>query len=100
MFKWHYFDIIKILSYYVTSFEFIEIRGVRGGGRAPRPPLHLPPPESLRGGTHEEGSFHITSACISLPQARQGAVVLLPPLGVPDGALPPLENTKLKGNYV
>jgi len=24
----------------------------------------------------------------------------LPPLGVPGGAMPPLENTKLKGNYV
>ena len=30
-----------------------------------------------------------------------GAVVLFHPLGVPGGALPPpLENTKLKGNYV
>jgi len=29
-----------------------------------------------------------------------GVVVLLPPLRVPGGVLPPLENTKLKGNYV
>ena len=29
-----------------------------------------------------------------------GAVALFPPLGVPGGALPFLENTKLKGNYV
>ena len=28
------------------------------------------PPQRLRGGTHEGGSFNITSACISLPQAR------------------------------
>jgi len=47
----------------------------------------------------------ITSACIFLPQARhsgvpRGAVVPLPPLGDPGRAVPPLENTKLKGNYV
>ena len=41
-----------------------------------------------RGGIHGGGSFNITSACISLPQVRhsgvsRGAVVLLPPLGVP-----------------
>jgi len=58
------------------------------------------PPERLKGGTHGGGSFNITSACISLPQARhsgvpRGAVVLLPPLGVPGGA-----NKKLNGNYV
>ena len=28
MFKWHYFDIIKKLSYYVTLFEFIEMLGI------------------------------------------------------------------------
>ena len=65
--------------------------GVRGGA-APPCPLYACPP--LRGGTHEGGSFNITSACISLSQARhsglpRGAVVLLPPLGVPGGALPP-----------
>ena len=32
------------------------------------------PPERLRGGTHEGGSFNITSACISLPQARHSGV--------------------------
>jgi len=52
------------------------------------------PPERLKGGTHRGGSFNITSACISLPQARhsgvpRGVVVLLPPLEVPGGALPP-----------
>ena len=48
-----------------------------------------PPPERLRGGTHGGGSFNITSACISLPQARHigvprgGSSPLAPPLGVP-----------------
>jgi len=47
-------------------------------------PHLVPPSERLRGGTHGGGSFNITSACISLPQARhsgaiRGAVVLLPP---------------------
>ena len=74
MFKWHYFDIIKILSYYVTLFEFIEIRGVRGGGPRPPPPSTRAPPERLRGGIHGGGSFNITSACISLPQARHSGV--------------------------
>ena len=60
-------------------------RGVRGGAA---PPVTRAPPERLRGGIHGGGSFNITSACISLPQVRhsgvpRGAVVLLPPLGVP-----------------
>ena len=44
---------------------------------------------------------------LAFPFLRPGTVAYLggssavaPPLGVPDGALPPLENTKLKGNYV
>jgi len=58
-----------------------------------------------RGGTHGGGCFNITSACISLPEARhsgvpRGVVVLLPPLRVPGWVLLPLEHTKLKGNYV
>jgi len=32
--------------------------------------------------------------------SRGGSIPLAPPLGVPGGALSPLENTKLKGNYV
>ena len=78
-------------------------RGVRGGARAP---LYTCPPERLRGGPHGGGSFNITSACISLPQDRHigvlrgGGLSPLVPLGVPGGALPHLENTKLKGNYV
>ena len=32
------------------------------------------PPERHCGGTHEGGSFNITSACISLPQARHSGV--------------------------
>ena len=79
--------------------------GAYEGGPPPPAPSTLAPPERLRGGTHEGGSFNITSACISLPQARhsglpRGQQCCCPPLGVPDGALPPLENTKLKGNYV
>jgi len=63
---------------------------MNGGAAPPSPPLP----------THGEALF-----CISLPQARHSAVPrggspLAPTLGVPDGALPPLENTKLKGNYV
>jgi len=62
--------------------------GVRGGAALPRTPLRVPPPERLREGTHGGGSFNITSACISLPQVMhsgvpRGAVVHLPPLGVP-----------------
>jgi len=44
---------------------------------------------------------------LAFPFLRPGTVAYLggsspvaPPLGVPDRALPPLENTKLKGNYV
>jgi len=47
--------------------------GAYEGGRPP-PPSTLAPPERLRGGTHEGGSFNITSACISLPQARHSGV--------------------------
>ena len=55
-------------------------RGVRGGGQRPPAPLYGCQPERLRGGTHEGGSFNITSACISLPQARHS--------GVPGGSSP------------
>jgi len=69
-------------------------QGRTRGPRPPPPPSTRAPPERLKGGTHGGGSFIITSAYISLPQARhsgvpRGAVVLLPPLGVPGGALPP-----------
>ena len=72
------------------------------------PPLPMRfPPKRLRGAGAPigGGSLKTTSACISLPQARhsgvpRGAVVLFPPLGDQGRALPPLENTKLKGNYV
>ena len=77
-------DILPILKH-------VGSRGKRGGAA---PPSTRAPPERLRGGTHGGGSFNITSACSSLPQARhsgvpRGAVVLLPPLGVPGGAPPP-----------
>ena len=38
------------------------------------PPSTRAPPERLRGGIHGGGSFNITSACISLPQARHSDV--------------------------
>jgi len=54
--------------------------GAYEGGQRPPAPLYACPPERLRGGTHEGGSFNITSACISLPQARHS--------GVPGGSSP------------
>ena len=61
-----------------VAISYLEIgsvyRGVLGGGRASPPPSTCAPPERLRGGTHEGGSFNITSACISLPQARHSGV--------------------------
>ena len=57
-------------------------QGRTRGGRAPRPPLRVPPPERLRGGIHGGGSFNITSACIFLPQVRHR--------GVPRGGSSPL----------
>jgi len=48
--------------------------GAYEGGPPPPRPLYACPPERLRGGTHEGGSFNITSACISLPQARHSGV--------------------------
>ena len=70
-------------------------RGVRGGPDPP-PPLRVPSPERLRG-----DSFNITSACISLPQARHslaylGGCIPVAPLGVPGGALPPPGKLKIK----
>jgi len=58
---------------FAVSINFIQGR-TRGGAGPPRPPLRVPPPERLRGGTHEGGSFNITSACIYLPQARHSVV--------------------------
>ena len=61
---------------------------------------------AYEGGTHGGGSFNITSDCISLPQARHsgvprcGSSPLDPPGSSRRGPAPPLENTKLKGNYV
>ena len=72
------------------------------GGRALHAPSTRAPPERLRGGTHGGGSFNITSACISLPQARhsgvpRGAVFLLPPLGSSRrGPAPPPKKYKIR----
>ena len=61
------------LTFFLSILANINnVRGVRGG--AAPPPSTLAPPERLRGGTHEGGSFNITSACISLPQARHSGV--------------------------
>ena len=98
--SWQYSTIYCL--YIINNNLSVQWR-TRGG--AP-PSTRAPPREALRGGTHRVGSFNITSACISLPQGRHsgvprgGAVVLLPPLEVPRGGPAPLENTKLKGNYV
>ena len=56
---------------YRFIFETNEQGRTRGG--RPRPPLHLPPWEA-EGGTNGGGSFNITSACISLPQARHSDI--------------------------
>ena len=81
------------------------IQGHTRRGLRPPPPSTRAPSERLRGGIHGGGSFNIKSACISLPQVRhsgvpRGAVVLLPPPGSSRLGTAPLENTKLKGNYV
>jgi len=65
----------------------------------------VPPLREAEGGTHGGGSFNITSASISLPQDRHsgvprgGSSPLAPP-GSSRRGTAPLENTKLKGNYV
>jgi len=75
MFKWHYFDIIKILSYYVTLFEFIEIRGVRGGGPRPPPPSTRAPSERLRGAPMGEALLILH--LLAFPILRSGTGVYL-----------------------
>ena len=50
---------------YFIYFSINYFKGVR---------RQWPPPERLRGGTNGGGSFNITSACISLPQARHSDI--------------------------
>ena len=54
----------QYILYHFSSFLF-KTRGVRGGAEPTVPPYAYPP----EGGTPGGGSFNITAACISLPQA-------------------------------
>ena len=80
---------LQTVLYLCKKYQWQEISVAY---EVPPPPLRVPPWEAEGGGTgtHEGSSFNITSACISLPQARhsgvpRGAVVLLPPPGSSKG---------------
>ena len=82
-----------------------QVTGAYEGGAGPPRPLYACPPERLRGAPMREALLILH--LLAFPFLRPGTVGYLggsspvaPALGVPGGALPPLANTKLKGNYV
>ena len=98
---------MRLVEIFVSGSKILPVAHEGGGVPPPQAPPYTCPAWEANVGTHGGGSFNITSACISLPQARhsgipRGAVVIFLPLRESSGGgrssrggPAPLENTKL-----